>query len=163
MTITLIILGTIIAGLIWWFFFRVPRPEIPPLTVDENDPLMIEAIKTGKGTIGDFVKLYGQESKNAQVKIPFKTSSGETEFLWAEVKAINDTDVDVFLLTPPVTHTGQVDRNQTYKLDDIIDWAIFLDNGKVKGGHTMKVMFKIAREKWEHLPDKLLEEEKKYS
>jgi uncharacterized protein YegJ (DUF2314 family) len=163
MTITLIILGTIAAGLIWWFYFRVPRPEIPPLTVDEDDPLMIEAIKTAKETIGDFVKLYGQDSKNAQVKIPFKTSSGETEFLWAEVKAINDSGVDVFLLTPPVTHTGQVDRNQTYRLDDIKDWAIFLDNGKVIGGHTMKVMFKIARDKWGQLPDKLLEEEKKYS
>lgn len=162
MATTLIILGTIVVGLIWWFY-KIPQPEIPPLAVDENDPLMVQAINTSKETIDDFVKLYRQDSKKAQVKIPFMTSSGETEFLWAEVKSINDSNVDVFLLTPPVTHTGQVDRNQTYRLADLIDWVIFLDNGKVKGGHTMKVMFKIAREKWGHLPDKLLEEEKKYS
>jgi uncharacterized protein YegJ (DUF2314 family) len=94
------------------------------------------------------VKLYEQDSKPAYVKIPFKTSSGVTEFLWAEVKAVNNTDVNIFLLTPPVTHTGQIDRNQTYRLDEIIDWGIFMDSGKIKGGHTMKVMFKIAREKW---------------
>ena len=156
------ILVVMVIAFIWWFYFRVPRPEIPPLTVDEDDPLMIEAIKTAKTTLDQFIELFKQYPANSQVKVPFKTSAGETEFLWAEAKAIKDNQVTVFLLTPPITHTGQVNRTQIYELNDVVDWVVFKENGKAKGGYTMKVMFKIARDKWGDLPEKLLAEEKKY-
>ena len=158
----LLIGGTFILGLVWWVFFRIPRPKVPPLTIDENDPLMIEAIKNAKESINEFILFFNKYPDTSQVKVPFQTSTGRTEFLWAKVKEINELNLTVFLLTPPVTHTGQVDRNQSYNLDSIIDWVVFEENGKAKGGFTMRVMFKIAREKWGQLPENLIEEEKKY-
>lgn len=160
--IELLIGGTFILGLVWWVFFRIPHPKIPPLTIDENDPLMIEAIKAAKESINEFVVLFNKYPDSSQVKVPFQTSTGRTEFLWAKVKEINDLNLTVFLLTPPVTHNGQLDRNQSYNIENIIDWVVFQENEKAKGGFTMRVMFKIAREKWGQLPENLLEEEKKY-
>ena len=162
MTLIIIISILILVIIIWWFFFRVSIPEIPPLTVDENDPLMIEAIKTAKEHINDFIKLFEENKGNSQVKVSFKTSTGRTEFLWAEVLQIKDLNIEVRLLTPPVTHNGQVNRIQTFQLNEVVDWAVFSENGKVKGGHTMRVMFKIAKAKWGQLPDKLKAEELKY-
>lgn len=162
MIIIIILLGILALALLWWFFIKVPRPEMTPLTIDENDPLMIEAIKNAKESIQEFIALFKVYPDSSQVKIPFQTSSGQTEFIWAQAKAINNSIVSLFLLTPPITHTGNVDRNQTCDLDNIIDWIVFQENGKAKGGYTMKVMFKVAREKWGQLPDKLIEEEKKY-
>ncbi len=158
----LLIGGTFILGLVWWVFFRIPHPKIPPLTIDENDPLMIEAIKAAKESINEFVVLFNKYPNSSQVKVPFQTSTGRTEFLWAKDKEINDLNLTVFLLTPPVTHNGQLDRNQSYNIENIIDWVVFQENEKAKGGFTMRVMFKIAREKWGQLPENLLEEEKKY-
>lgn len=153
---------SILIGIIWWLFFRIPRPEFPPLSVDENDSLMIEAIKTAKQHLPDFIFLFDNNKSNSQVKVPFKSSTGQIEFLWAEPLRIVETNIEVRLLTPPVTHDGKVNRVQTYALNDLIDWAVFLENGKIKGGYTMRVMFKIAKEKWGQLPDNLKAEELKY-
>jgi uncharacterized protein YegJ (DUF2314 family) len=162
MALTIIALAILVIVVIWWFFFRTPRPEISPLTVDKNEPLMIEAIQSAKESIDNFIDLFRQYPNDSQVKVPFITSSGKTEFLWAEAKGIKESEITVFLITPPVTHTEQVNRTQTYQLADIVDWVVFQNNGKAKGGYTMKVMFKIAKEKWGQLPPKLQEEEKKY-
>lgn len=160
--ILLIIFGVIFIIVIYWFYFRIHRPEIPPLNIDENDPLMLKAINDSKSNIEEFKNLYSTNPNNAQVKIPFHSSTRQVEFLWGEVKKFENSRLDVFLLTPPVTHDGKLDRNQSYKLEDIIDWAFFMNDGKIKGGYTMKVMFEIARREWGELPDKLKLEEQKY-
>jgi uncharacterized protein YegJ (DUF2314 family) len=162
MILTITISTFILIGIIWWLFFRIPRPEFPPLAVDENDPLMIEAIKTAKLHLPDFISLFDKNKSNSQVKVPFKSSTGQIEFLWAEPLRIIETNIEVSLLTPPVTHVGKVNRFQIYALNDLLDWAVSLENGKIKGGYTMRVMFKIAKEKWGQLPDNLKAEELKY-
>jgi uncharacterized protein YegJ (DUF2314 family) len=163
MALTVMAIVVLVIGIIWWFFFRIPRPKFPPLSVNENDPLMIEAIKSAKENINDFVELFRQHPNRSNVKVPFMTSSGEIEFLWAQAKEIKNPEIIVFLMTPPVTHTGQLNRTQTYLLTDIVDWVVYQSDGKAKGGYTMRVMFKIAKEKWGQLPPQLLEEEKKYN
>lgn len=163
MTVLLLVLGGIfILGIFWHFYFRVPRPKFPPLNISNDDPIMAQAIKEAKDTIGDFLVLFKQYPNSARVKVPFTTSDGQTEFLWSNVKAVDGTNVSVFLMTPPVTHTGQVDRNQVYQLTDIVDWTISREKDKIEGGYSMRAMFKIARDKWGALPDELLKEEKKY-
>lgn len=158
----LIVVGVILVLIIRRLFFYVPRPKFPPIGVDKDDPRMLEAYKTAKESIGDFIELYQVKPKDAQVKVPFLTSSGETEFLWAAVQRIDNGMVEVFLLTPPVTHSGKVDRNRTYKLDDLVDWAV-VSNGKIKGGYTMRAMFAIAKERLGKLPEALQKEEQKYA
>ena len=69
MALTIIILALILIITIWWFFFRVPKPEIQPLAVDENDPLMIEAVNSAKENLKDFIKFFEQNNNNSQVKV----------------------------------------------------------------------------------------------
>ena len=147
---------------VWWRFFRVARPAFPPLVIDENDPLMKEAVQQAKRSIPEFRELYRQRPQQANVKVPLKTSSGVTEFLWAEVLALEGDTLKVRLLTPPVSHTGQLERLQTYNVQDLVDWSVEMDDSRKQGGYTMRVMFKRGREQWGDLPDELKNEERKY-
>ena len=58
---------------VWWMFFRVARSAVPPLTIDENDPLMREAT-TANGppaanVAGAAVKLYN----NQEIDLLYRT------------------------------------------------------------------------------------------
>lgn len=156
LAITVVLIG------IWWRFFRVDRPAIPPLVIDENDPLMQEAIRQAKSSIQELRQWYGQRPQHTNVKVPFKTSAGETEFLWGQVLELHGDAIKVRLLTPPVSHTGTLERLQTYSIGDLVDWVVVMSDGKMKDGYTMRVMFKKGREQWGDLPDELEKEEQKY-
>ena len=143
-------------------FVRIPRPPFPPLAIDENDPLMQEAMLQAKGSIEELRTLYRQRPQHAKIKVPLTTSSGKTEYLWAEVLKLEGGTIQARLITPPVSHTGTLERLQAYQLQDLVDWAVELENGTVKGGYTMRVMFKRGREQWGDLPPELKREEKRY-
>jgi hypothetical protein len=51
--------------------------------------------------------------------------------------------VNVRLVTPPVTHTGPLERLHTKSLDELEDWQVTLPDGKVRGGFTMRVMRRV--------------------
>tara|TARA_R110000868_G_scaffold410573_1_gene699123 strand:+ start:101 stop:508 length:408 start_codon:yes stop_codon:yes gene_type:complete len=133
-----------------------------PLEVDKDDPTMIAAIKNAKNSLDEFKKSLNQYPKEGHVKVPFSTSSGETEFLWGDVTKLINNDLDVFLTTPPVTHEGKMDRNVKYDLNDIVDWTVTVPKEKIKGGFTMKAMFKIYEEKYGELPEILRKEKNLY-
>lgn len=119
-----------------------------PVWVSDSDPEMSKAMVDAKNNINEFLDIFNEKGEDPQVKIPFITSSGNKEYLWAQLIEINDGMLKVFLLTPPVTHDGEIDRNQTYKLEDVVDWCIIpLGYKKRKGGYTMRVMFKTVRSK----------------
>ena len=87
----LIIHAIIVAAVfIWWRFFYIARPAVPPLRIDPDDPLMREARAKAKESIPRFRELAGQPNRGIRVKIPFVSSSGTTEYLWAEVLSFRD-------------------------------------------------------------------------
>jgi uncharacterized protein YegJ (DUF2314 family) len=147
---------------LWWRFFYVARPEVPPLVIDPNDPLMQEAVRKAKDSIPRFRELAGQASKGIRVKVPFVTSTGTTEHLWAEVLSFRDSEMDICYLTPPVTHNGRLMRLHTHPVSDLTDWQVELPSGRYAGGFTMRVLFVRGREQWESLPPELAAEEEKY-
>ncbi len=147
---------------VWWMFFRVARSAVPPLTIDENDPLMLEATQQAKSSLKQFLELYRQRPQHASVKVPLTTSGGKTEFLWAAVLGLEGKNVKVRLLTQPVNHTGKLERLHTYDIQYVVDWSVEMEGGKIHGGYTMRVMFKKGREQWGDLPDELKKEEQKY-
>ncbi len=157
-----IILVTVLLILAIVLFFRAPDPEPAPLLVDENDPRMLEASRIAQHNVAEFLQLFAQNPTRARVKIPFRTSTGHLEFLWGEVLSIREEKVELLLFTYPVAHKGNVSRKQTCPLNEIADWAVSMENGKVKGGYTMRTMFRLARERWGELPDKLKQEELNY-
>ena len=47
----LIGVATLVVLFLWWRFFCVARPEVPPLVIEPNDPLMQEAVQKAKDSI----------------------------------------------------------------------------------------------------------------
>jgi len=150
------------AAFIWWRFFHIARPAVAPLAIAPDDPLMLEATSKAKTSLARFRELASQPNRGIRVKIPFVSSSGQTEFLWAEVLSFRDPQMEVRYLTPPVTHTGRLERIHTHPIADLVDWQVELESGKYAGGYTMRVMFVRGREQWGSLPPELEAEEKKY-
>jgi uncharacterized protein YegJ (DUF2314 family) len=160
--IVIIVVLAVGAFALWWFFVRVARPKFPPLSIAPDDPLMTEATRKAKDTIPIFRELYAQSHQGANVKVPFVSSAGTTEYLWAEVLALQDSEMEVRYTTPPVTHTGRLQRVHKHPVADLVDWMIQLPSGKYAGGYTMRVMFVRGREQWGSLPPELAAEESKY-
>ncbi|HEX7025643.1 MAG TPA: DUF2314 domain-containing protein [Gammaproteobacteria bacterium] len=152
------------AVVVWLFArWRSSRPEFPPLATSPDDPLMVEALAKAKGSLDEFKRLLKEPKQDALIKIRFVSSSNEVEHLWAEVlEVLGENELGVRLITPPVTHSGQLDRLWKCSYEDIEDWQVRDSNGGVHGGFSQRAMFAIARRDGVKLPKKLLEQEKEY-
>lgn len=143
--------------------WRSPRPDFPPLETSPDDPLMIEALAKAKATAHEFLQLVRAPKESALVKLRFESSSNQVEHLWAEVVEVpSDNELSVRLVTPPVTHSGELDRLYRCTPNDIEDWHVRDALGKVHGGFSQRAMFAIARRDGVKLPRKLLEVEHEY-
>jgi hypothetical protein len=80
---------------IWWRFFHIARPAVPPLSIAPDDPLMREATSKAKESVARLRELAGQPNRGIRVKIPFVSSSGTTEYLWAEVLSFRDAQTEI--------------------------------------------------------------------
>lgn len=162
MKLLLIVFIALLAVVVWWRFFYIAQPAIPPLSIARDDPLMRDAMAKAKETIPRFRELAAQNNRGMRVKVPFVSRSGTTEFLWAEVLSFHDSVLEVRYETPPVTHTGRLERLHTHRVSDLVDWQVELESGKYEGGYTTRVMFVRGREQWGSLPPELQAEEQKY-
>ena len=136
--------------------------SLSPVAIEEEDPLLKEAVEKAKGSLSLLRELYQTYPDDTTVKVPFITSSGQLEYLWGQLRSMDDKDMEVFLLTPPVTHTGEVERLQKYPVSELQDWAVYLPDGKIRGGFSMKVNYIRARETGQEIPKDALEMEKLY-
>ena len=160
---TLALVALAAAFLYWvWQRIRSPRPKYAPLAIPPDDPLMLAAVERARATLPEFRGLLAASQGTASVKCPLVTSSGTVEHVWAEVLEHAGNQVKVRLVTPPVTHTGPLERLHTKSLDELEDWQVTLPDGKMRGGFTMRVMFTRGREHWGSLPPELEELERKY-
>jgi len=160
--IVLVLVIAVTSLLVWFRFFYVARPELPPLSIAPDDPLMADAMRKAVDSIQRFRDLQSQPNSGARVKVPFITSADIMEQLWAEVLSLSGDQIEVRYLTPPVTHTGRLERLHTHPVTDLVDWQVDLPSGKYAGGYTMRVMFVRGREQWGQLPPELEAEESKY-
>lgn len=161
----LAILLAALTGVAIWLYvrWRSPRPEFPPLMTSPGDPLMIEALDKAKATTRQFLELARAPKQSALVKLRFVSSSDEIEHLWAEVlEVMSDDELGVRLVTPPVTHAGELERVYRCRIRDIEDWQVRDANGRVHGGFSQRAMFAIARRDGGELPKELLEQEAEY-
>jgi uncharacterized protein YegJ (DUF2314 family) len=147
----------------WWWFVARNRPAFPPLVIENNDPLMVAASRRAIEEIPKLRLLFQGAAERTSVKVPFVTSTGETEHLWAELLDLGQTEMQVRYLTPPVTHSGILERVQRHPTSDIEDWVVKSDLGPYVGGYTMRVMFQRGRELWGELPPALQAEAARYT
>ena len=147
-SIEIIVLVVVISvGAFWWFIGR-NTPKYPPLEFSDDDPLMTEAMEKAKLTSHEFIRLLSGEFSEAQVKVPFTSSSEVVEHLWAEVLDYKDGIFSVRYYTPPVTHEGELARLHKHQIAEIEDWVVILKSGNIHGGFTQRAMFKRGREQW---------------
>ena len=142
--------------------FGAVRPEVPPLRLANDDPLLVTAIESAQGSTARFRELLDGAHKVAHVKTALVTSSGEVEHLWAELLERHGDQLEVRLITPPITHTGTLERLHTLTMDQLTDWQVELADGQLVGGFTMRAMFTRAREQGLVLPTELRELERRY-
>jgi uncharacterized protein YegJ (DUF2314 family) len=161
-TILLVVAGALVLWVLWWWFVGRNVPKYPPLAIDDDDPAMVAATEKARKSLDRFRELFDAGVKESQVKVPFVTSSGEREHLWAEVLKFGDTSMTVRYLTPPVSHTGTLERVHEHAISDIEDWVAFTHKGEIHGGYTQRVMFERARELWGGLPRELEKQASRY-
>lgn len=153
-----------LVALVWLFIrARSPRPDFPPLATSPDDPLLVEAEARARASIGEFLALARLPRQHVLVKLRFVSSSDTVEHLWAEVlSVVSDTELDVRLVTPPVSHTGTLERRRRCAVDDVEDWQVRDAAGRLHGGFSQRAMFAIARRDGVALPEKLLAQEREY-
>jgi uncharacterized protein YegJ (DUF2314 family) len=144
--------------------WRSPRPEFPPLQTNPDDPLLLKAMADAKASLPEFLSLARARPDTGLVKLYFVSSSNQVEYLWAEVlEVVNDDELKVRLVTPPVTHSGELDRLYICQFSEIEDWQVRDGDDKIHGGFTQRAMFAIARRDGVILPKKLRELEREYA
>ena len=159
------VLSALVAVIVVWLFvrWRSPRPEFPPLMTSPDDPLMVEALAKAQATMAQFLQMVRGPKESALVKLRFVSNSNQIEHLWAEVlEVLSDVELGVRLVTPPVTHSGELERVYRCSIGDIEDWQVRDAQGKVYGGFSQRAMFAIARRDGVKLPRKLLQIEHEY-
>ena len=162
MSFELIIAVLVVLAGAWWWFIGRNIPKYPALEINDDDPLMLESMEKAKSTTNQFLELLSDKYSEAQVKVPFTSSSDVIEHLWAEVLEVKKNVLSVRYYTPPVTHEGKLERIHEHNIAEIEDWVVILENGKIHGGFTQRVMFKRGREQWGELPPELSEQESRY-
>jgi uncharacterized protein YegJ (DUF2314 family) len=160
--IALVVILLLAAAYLWWRYLYVARPAVPPLTLRPDDPLIAAARAEARATVPKFRALLAEAHRGARVKVAFHSNAGVTEFLWAEVLSLDETQMAVRYLTPPVTHVGRLERLHLHKLNELEDWMVELPSGRYVGGFTMRAMFTRARQQWGELPPALADEERRY-
>jgi uncharacterized protein YegJ (DUF2314 family) len=154
-TVLLIVAALVVLRVLWWWFVGRNVPKYPPLAIDDNDAAMLAASEKARGSLDRFRALFEARPKESQVKIPFATSGGQIEHLWAEVLNFSEASLTVRYLTPPVSHSGKLERVHDHPMSDIEDWVVIDQQGQIHGGYTQRVMFERAREEWGRLPPEL--------
>jgi len=157
-----IIVLFIVAGICIYNRFISPSPKFPPLETDPDDPLLLKAMDKAKSTFSEFRELFEKYPDDAFVKLYFESNTGTVEHLGAHVECIDGDELNVLLITPPVTHKGHLDRSYVCKFDDLEDWQITDVEGNIYGGYTQRAMFEIAKREGVELPKELKEMELKY-
>lgn len=157
-----IVAGLVVLRVLWWWFVGRNIPKYPPLVIDDGDPAMLSAQAKAQESLDRFRALFESEAKESQVKVPFATNGGQIEHLWAEVLRLGEASVTVRYLTPPVSHTGKLDRVHEHPVSEVEDWVVVDRLGQIHGGYTQRVMFERAREQWGRLPPELEKQASRY-
>ena len=140
-----VVTAVVLFGILTWG--RGPKLEVVDrvITVSETDADMNAAIARARATLPVFWASY--EAQNSaetghSLKVRFRTGGNE-EFIWvSDVKKLPGGDYAArFADTPRNLPGKQFGDLATFKDTDISDW-MFLRNGKIGGGETIKALLK---------------------
>jgi len=130
--------------------------------MSDSAPLMLKATEKARATLDTLRSLYKQSPRDAMVKVPFRTDSGNLEHLWGEVVDLTSEKVRVRIRTMPNSHNSKFEKVQERPIADIEDWQFQQRDGSIRGGFGYQVLFLRMREKTGGLPRQWAENEKRF-
>jgi uncharacterized protein YegJ (DUF2314 family) len=134
-----------------------------PMAISDDDPFMKDAVAHARATVGTVRELLPSRPRNCYVKIPFQTSSGAIEHVWAGLISLDDTTITCQILSRPVHHQGDIPSPYSCSSSVLEDWQVQMPDDSIRGGYTMRVMFQRAKERYgDRMPKQLAEEMKRY-
>jgi uncharacterized protein YegJ (DUF2314 family) len=118
----------------------------PIVEISGDDPLMIKAVETAKQRWPEFVSAFeAQAGENFSVKAPI-TRSGNTEFIWVTVTAIEgDTIYGELANDPGDLGPLKLGSKVTVPLAELNDWCYVDSEGNLTGGFTIEALQKASR------------------
>lgn len=125
-----------------------------PLPVNQDDPLMRAAIDQARREMRRLLDGVREGRKQAFVKFPMQTRSGEVEHIWGIVHSIDRQAALVSLANQPVDAPaeGQRDPRIRVEVSDVEDWMLVAGDGTTEGGYTTKAMAQIYKREKGYLP-----------
>ena len=134
-----------------------------PMAISDDDPLMKEATAQARATVSKVQELLPSRPQHCYVKIPFQTSSGAVEHVWAGLISLDDTTITCQILSRPVHHQGDIPSPYSCSASVLEDWQVQMPDDTIRGGYTMRVMFQRARERYgDKMPKQLAAEMQRY-
>ncbi len=121
----------------------VERSGQPPVTyVSESDPKMSAAIKKAQDTVDEFIPALNSPkptSSGFAVKMPV-TDGKNTEHMWVSQVSFKDGKFNGVLGNEPDTvKTFKLGQPVEIAKNEISDW-MYIDNSKLVGGYTLRVL-----------------------
>ena len=113
------------------------------VTVADDDPEMVAAIKDAKGTLGFFEKNWKtMKSDGYSLKFALPTTEGGLEHIWFSPTKIQDDKIVGVCANEPGKIAGlKLGDTRTVSRNDISDWMIVVGT-QCYGGYTIRVLAK---------------------
>ncbi len=122
-----------------------PEPTpVPVSTFTDPDPEFEEAVRQAQNTLYVFRQAFlAPQSSYSLMSLKIRFSSnGETEDMWTEPMFILDDVYTVRMVEGVTLEQGiHPDRLLDVELQDIVDWMILQEDGKVIGGYTLRLAY----------------------
>ena len=127
------------------------------------DPLMQDAKARARATVSTVRELLPSRPQQCYVKIPFQTSAGTVEHVWAGLISMDEKDYHL----PDSFPTGASPRPYSFtsscSASELEDWQVEMPDDTIRGGYTMRVMFQRAKERYgDKMPKQLAAEMQRY-
>jgi uncharacterized protein YegJ (DUF2314 family) len=159
------LIGIVIVGSAVALFWKLIRPEaglLAPLEAPADDKELADARRRAQENIAEFVTRYKERPEGCLVKVPFVSSTGVTEHLVASVLQLYDESIIVRIDSTPVTHRGDIERVQRFRLSELSDWVVTMPSGRKRGGYTLQVQLARRKASGDTLLPELAAEEQLY-
>ena len=113
-------------------------------TVNDDDKQLEHAGHHARRTVGEFITALKNPQpgqRDFQVKKLFVTKDGKAEHIWlADVKFTGNRFIGVVDNKPSYIANLKIGDRASVNPDEITDWS-YVDNGKLVGGYTIRVLY----------------------
>jgi uncharacterized protein YegJ (DUF2314 family) len=154
-----IVFGAMAVHWVFERFFADPFLYLGSMPVASDDPLMARARQQVKETWPQFLKLYPEHKEDSCVRFEFTSDTDQVEHLWGDALEISSDHVTVFVRTPPATQKEPLEsQRMTIPIEKVTDWQIEFRDGTLRGGFSIRAMFKIFERSEGYLPREFKEQ-----